>query len=91
MTKVVQVDWSGGGDFCGNSTSGSTWTERSEGEGWSRAREKRPPEWKSTASKKKRVQEISFLYSLSYAKRTYSVPSKKSERFFLSFILQNYI
>ena len=53
MTKVVQVDWSGGGYFCGNSTSGSTRTERSEGEGWSRAREKRPPEWKSTAPEEK--------------------------------------
>ena len=65
MRKVVLVDWNGGGDFCGNSKficdeseaagapSGSTRTERSEGEGWSRAREKRPPEWKSTASKRK--------------------------------------
>ena len=55
MKKEVLVDWNGGGDFCGNSTSGSTRTERSEGEGWSRARETRPPEWQSTASEKKRV------------------------------------
>ena len=66
MTRVVQVDWNGGGDFCGNSTSGNTRTERSEGEGWSRAREKRPPEWKSTASKKKRVQERNFVPVLSH-------------------------
>ncbi|WP_342573606.1 hypothetical protein MHH37_14445 [Solibacillus sp. FSL K6-1781] len=55
------VDWNVGGDSYGNSKwlfatkakatgapSGSTRTERSEGEGWSRARGKRPPEWKST-------------------------------------------
>src|SRR5690606_25847775 len=65
VTKVVPVDWNGGGDFCGNSTSGSTRTERSEGEGWSRARETRPPQWKSTASKKKRVQERIFVPVLS--------------------------
>jgi hypothetical protein len=66
VKKGVLVDWNGGGDFCGNSTSGSTQAERSEGEGWSRAREKRPLEWKSTASKKKIVQERIFVPGRSY-------------------------
>ena len=66
MKKVVLVDWNGGGDFCGNSTSGSTRTERSEGEGWSRAREKRPLEWKSTGTKKKSVQKQISVPGRSY-------------------------
>ncbi len=76
--KEVLVDWNGDGDFCGNSKficdeseaagvpSGSTRTERSEGEGWSRAREKRPPEWKSTTSKKKSIQKRKFVSGCSY-------------------------
>ena len=66
MTKVVQVDWSGGGDFCGNSTRVITRTERSEEEGWSRARETRPPEWNQRHPKKKRVQERNSIPVLSH-------------------------
>jgi hypothetical protein len=44
----------------------STRTERSEGEGWSRAREKRPPEWKATASTKKSVQKRISVSGRSY-------------------------
>ncbi len=64
IIKRKRVDWNGGGDFCGNSASGSTRTEQSDGEGWSRAREKRPPQWKSTIFKKRVCERFSPTYSL---------------------------
>ena len=63
MTKVVQVDWSGGGDFCGNSTRVSIRTERSEGEGWSRARNASAG-MESTAPEKKEYRTIPVLSHL---------------------------
>ncbi|MGN7479598.1 hypothetical protein ACTHOQ_17350 [Solibacillus silvestris] len=79
MMKAAPVDWNGGGDICGNrkwlfatkakatgAPSGSNRTERSDGEGWSHARETRPPQWKSTALKKKRVQLRIFVPVLSH-------------------------
>ncbi len=56
--------------------SGSTRTERSEGEGWSRAREKRPPERNQRLRRKSEDRnEFRSCPRLSVHKWTFSVPS----------------